>query len=55
MQDQVQGRYAHILPPTHAHWAGCLDSPEHGTVEWNSGMVDWWNSGMVEQWVEQLI
>ena len=21
---------------------------ERGTVEWNSGMVEWWNSGMVE-------
>ena len=27
---------------------GCLDSLERGTVEWNSGTVDWWNSGMVE-------
>ena len=25
---------------------GCLDSVECGTVEWNSGTVEWWNSGM---------
>ena len=25
---------------------GCLDSLERGTVEWNSGTVEWWNSGM---------
>ena len=35
--------------------SGCLDSLERGTVEWNSGMVEWWNSGMVERWVERLI
>ena len=23
--------------------AGCLDSVECGTVEWNSGTVEWWN------------
>jgi hypothetical protein len=23
---------------------------EHGTVEWNGGMVEWWNGGMVEWW-----
>ena len=27
---------------------GSLDSMERGTVEWNSGTVEWWNSGMVE-------
>ena len=26
---------------------GCIDSVECGTVEWNSGTVEWWNSGMV--------
>ena len=24
-----------------------VDSVECGTVEWNSGTVEWWNSGMV--------
>ena len=27
---------------------GCLDSVERGTVEWNSGTVEWWNGGIVE-------
>ena len=27
--------------------SGCIDSVECGTVEWNSGTVEWWNSGMV--------
>ena len=26
---------------------GYVDSVEYGTVEWNSGTVEWWNSGMV--------
>ena len=30
----------------HASPHGCLDSVECGTVEWNSGTVEWWNSGM---------
>ena len=30
---------------------GCIDSVECGTVEWNSGTVEWWNSGMVE-WLD---
>ena len=29
---------------------GCLDSMERGTVEWNSGTVEWWNGGIVEWW-----
>ena len=29
---------------------GCLDSVERGTVEWNSGTVEWWNGGIVEWW-----
>ena len=28
---------------------GCLDSIERGTVERNSGTVEWWNGGI---WVE---
>ena len=26
---------------------GSLDSMDRGTVEWNSGTVEWWNSGMI--------
>ena len=35
----------------HGFRKGCLDSMEHGTVEWNSGIVEWWNGGIVEWWV----
>ncbi len=33
-----------------AEVSGCLDSMERGTVEWNSGTVEWWNGGIVEWW-----
>ena len=31
---------------------GCLDSVEYGTVEWNSGTMEWWNSGMAERAID---
>ena len=37
----------HIIIRGHMYTIGCIDLVECGTVEWNSGMVEWWNSGMV--------
>ena len=32
-----------------------IKSRFNGTVEWNSGTVEWWNSGMVEEAKHYLI
>ena len=34
---------------------GCIDSVECGTVEWNSGTVEWWNSGMAVRSIDDPV
>ena len=43
--------YTYVMLDCCACTKGCIDSVECGTVEWNSGTVEWWNSGMVE-WLD---
>ena len=38
-----------------SHSTGCIDSVECGTVEWNSGTVEWWNSGMAVRSIDDPV